>query len=171
MWFSDFISGIWGLFTPPDPPVSDFFSDPMQIAKVEGHFKAQRNWSLKVSGTLACFVILVILSVTRWGFVRAADFQSKLDTAVQQTVISIAKEQQSVKNDVASIKMQNDQMALALREILRAQTANTICRILNNKVADAAARAQRRADADNEQEKYKATTGDYYPESRCGSGQ
>jgi hypothetical protein len=154
---------IWEWFTPPDPPITDFYPT-LDIQKVEGHMKAYRAWSLKVSGTLVVFSVgIIIACFTPWGFVKAGDLDAKLSAAVQQTVAAIIKDQQAAK-------AQNDQIARSINEILRAQTANTICRILNNKVTDVAERAQRRADADNEQEKYKAVTGEYYPESRCGSG-
>lgn len=156
------VKSFWEFFTPPDPPLTDFYPK-IDIQKAEAHMKAYRNWSMKVSGTLALFSVgIVFACFTPWGFVRASDLDQKLNAAVQKTVAAIIKDQELAK-------AQNNQMAKAINEILRSQTANTICRILNTKVDTESARAQRRSDADSEQEKYREITGDYYPESRCGS--
>lgn len=164
------LGAIWNFFTPPDPPVSDLFTDPTIIVKAEKHMKAMRWWRVRVSGSLFAITLALIWSVSPWGFVFARDMDEKVTTSVQNAVKEIAAEQGKIKQDISEIKVQNSQMASVLRDIQRASTVAALCRTLNRRVSDQSEVNQRRTDADTEQDKYKALTGEFYPESRCGSG-
>ncbi len=164
------LMAIWKFFMPPDPPISDFFpvSD---MARAEKHLKAARDYCVKVSMTLAGLTALALVAITPWGFVLANDLQGKMDNAVKEAVKELKAEQAVIKVDIAEIKQQQAQMNMGLNEILRSQAATNICRLLGrwSLEADRAEKGRLRVDVDAEQDKYRRLTGDYYPESRCGS--
>ncbi len=159
------VRSIWKFFCPPDPPFLEIFGHNADPLKIEAHMKSIAAWRFKVAVTLAAVVTFGVASLTPWGFVRAGDIdkkiESKVSESVKQTVSEIKNEQAQIKADVASIKYQGVRTEAALNELLKTSTAQTICQLLAKRLREL---------ADKEQERYKALSGEFYPEGRCGGG-
>jgi hypothetical protein len=154
------VRGVWEFFCPPDPSFSEIFGENADPVKIEEHMKALYKWRLKVSGTMALLVAgVIIASFTPWGFLRAGDVESVVERKLGE-----------IKSEIASLKLQNAQMAPAITEILKSTTTTDICRIVARRKIEKSAIEQEalRGSLDVAQGKYKALTGEFYPESRCG---
>lgn len=156
---------VLNFFKPPDLLLSDLIGDTATMATREACVTNVRKYLVKVSWTLVAGAVIVMIALfTPWGLVRSSDLANKVEAAVKsselaKSVEAIKTEQQEMKAEVTKINAKLDSINPVLTELYKASTAQTICRMLENKLREA---------ADKEQDKYKTIAGEYYPESRCG---